>query len=543
MSHSKATQLPRSIQNIIKQLSNGAGFRPADVINVLKEAQVEATDLAPWSDFNHPKADSYGRKLVYQGANFEILVMSWVPGDFSTIHDHGYTKWGAVQIFGSAEHATFRYDDGLISTLARWKVNPGDVVGVSQALIHQMGNPSETPFLSLHVYGANKNLTNITADARIFDLANDQIQYHNGGVFFDLKPNEVSHSKAGLNGDFATKLRHLVELSKRRLIVAKDNRELHSSAKKAIENTFSIAHRHNLLRDLEQITDKNGHVQNSQQWRILNEELKVAAQLQQTLKSAKAKTDNFFEYANLYDQLIGKPMLDAFMANYLKHFFANYPSTKTPEIISIGCGTGLVEKFLVDEIGVLNQNLLGIDVSEAMITVAKTRINAQIGDVLKLEESQKKYDLAFSGLNVFHYIDYENLESAITQTASVVKPGGWFVGDFITPDHMRWYPNVMYAPDQKIISLRTPRLVEQDGRIFQESEILNLDFTAKPFRINYAGKHKRFLPPMHRIRSYFEKAFGPKVILLDAYTLKTLPQSADTCSSTRYVVFAQKSIS
>ncbi|MBK8652429.1 MAG: hypothetical protein IPN20_00430 [Haliscomenobacter sp.] len=51
--------------------------------------------ITPWADFDHPDADSYGRKMAYKGPNFEIMVMSWKPGDFSSIHDHGHTQWGS----------------------------------------------------------------------------------------------------------------------------------------------------------------------------------------------------------------------------------------------------------------------------------------------------------------------------------------------------------------------------------------------------------------------------------------------------------------
>jgi pyridoxine/pyridoxamine 5'-phosphate oxidase len=58
--------------------------------------------------------------------------------------------------------------------------------------------------------------------------------------------------------------------------------------------------------------------------------------------------------------------------------------------------------------------------------------------------------------------------------------------------------------------------------------------------VHYAGKHKRFLPPMNRVRKYFEKAFGGEVQLLDAISLETIDSTSDSCPSTRYVVMAQK---
>ena len=150
------------------------------------------------------------------------------------------------------------------------------------------------------------------------------------------------------------------------------------------------------------------------------------------------------------------------------------------------------------------------------------------------------WDIAFSGLNVFHYLDFTRLEEAIQKTANIIQKGGYFVGDFITPDHIRWYPNVMYSDDKKVISFRTPKLIEENGRLFQESEITNVNFLDEQMEVAYAGKHRRFLPPMNRIRQYFEKAFGGQVDLYDAHSLEPIPDWADSCKSTRYVVVARK---
>jgi hypothetical protein len=194
-----------------------------------------------------------------------------------------------------------------------------------------------------------------------------------------------------------------------------------------------------------------------------------------------------------------------------------------------------MKEFEADE-----SNIYGMDLSEAMVNEARQRINADTGNVLELDPAIRKWDIAYSGLNVFQYLPHDLLEDAIARTAAIVKSGGYFVGDFITPDHMRWYPNVMFSEDKKIISLRTPNFVEENGAMFQESEILNVSFLHGNMDINYAGKHRRFLPPLHRVRSYFEKYFGGEVTLLDAVRLTEISEFADSCPSTRYVVIARK---
>ena len=69
----------------------------------------------------------------------------------------------------------------------------------------------------------------------------------------------------------------------------------------------------------------------------------------------------------------------------------------------------------------------------------KERIQAEQGDVLDLDPAIAQWDIAFTGLNVLHYVDHELFEESIQRTASIVRPGGFFFGDFITPDHIRWY--------------------------------------------------------------------------------------------------------
>ncbi len=152
-------------------------------------------ELNPWETYDHPLVDSYGRKLVFANDFFEIMVMSWTPGDVSAIHDHGYTQWGAVQVFGPAEHATFWVQDDSINTLSREVMQPGKVIAVGHQLIHQMSNRSQEKFLSLHVYGVNTvgfDQKSVTANARIWNVTDGIIQYTDGGVFFALPEEQIN---------------------------------------------------------------------------------------------------------------------------------------------------------------------------------------------------------------------------------------------------------------------------------------------------------------------------------------------------------------
>jgi len=200
--------LPDSLQHLISLLSQTKNLTPHQVQQNLQEAQIQSKDLQHWTTFDHPLTHSYGRKLVYDGGYFEIMVMSWVPGDISAIHDHGATQWGAVQCFGQASHWAYQLKDRLLQTKEYREITFGQIVRVSHELIHQMGNYSQEYFLSLHVYGTDQESSSITGNARVFDLFEGSIQYTDGGVFFCLPQEDISRKTYGLSTDPVSALRH-----------------------------------------------------------------------------------------------------------------------------------------------------------------------------------------------------------------------------------------------------------------------------------------------------------------------------------------------
>ncbi len=533
-------QLPASLRRIVSTLRSAAALRPMELRRAVVDAGVKEEELMPWADFDHPVEDSYGRKLVYKEDNFEIMVMSWSPGDFSGLHDHGFTQYGAVQVFGPAEHAVFHVEEDTIRTLARWMLRPGEAISVSHSLVHQMGNPGDTRFLSLHVYGTPEAQRNITGEARVFDLQRQVIQRVDGGVFFALPPGAAVREEPGPEADFPTHLRYLIELQ-RRLQRMADAGKLRAAEQlpAVMEALHHSAHRERITHCLRERIDANGHSTDSMYWKIINQELREMARLQSGYRTHAE--DAFHRYAELYDAVICQPCLDDFMAAYLQFFSHKcHFDFSGAHILSVGCGTGLVEAYMIRELGADRDRLLGMDISPSMVAEAKHRIHAEEGDIFSFQKGAGTWDLVFSGLNVYHYLDHLRFDEAIARTAALLKPGGWFVGDFITPDHIRWYPNVLFSTDGQVISLRTPHLVEQNGALFQESEIVNVSFQQGHMEVTDAGRHRRYLPALHRVRRSFEQAFSKNVQIFDAVSLEPVSHQADSCASTRYVVMAQK---
>ena len=535
--------LPFAIQDLIRSLEQETLLTPRLAQELLTRAGLKEEDLSPWADFEHSPADSYGRKLVFDGGSFEMMCMSWNPGDVSAIHDHGYTQWGAVQVFGPAEHAVFLVQDGEVTTLSRAPVKPGTVLPVGHQLVHQMGNPSPTQFLTFHLYGCEGRNGGITADARIYDLCAGEVQRTDGGVFFSLPENRIKRREPGPRPDFMTWLRNMTDHIQRleRIQRAGPNLpRLEETRSRLIEQMTALENWDRLVHDLKpRVHEDTGHMLDMGFWHLLRQELTAAARLQKQLFVPEDSGDPFFTYAELYDDVVGLPCLEEFIAPYLRfmveHYHLNLPEAR---LLSMGCGTGLVEDYLVRELGLSPDRLLGIDKSEAMVQVASRRITARSEDILALEAQE--WDLTYCGLNVFQYLTPDQCHEAVRVAGRITRPGGLFFGDFITPDHIREYPHVVTSKSGQVISLRHPELVEQGNFTFQESEILNVSRRNGRMHITHEGKHLRFLPPVWRLRQKFEEAFRGPVDLYDAVTLEPLGPRADTCPSTRYLLVARK---
>jgi predicted metal-dependent enzyme (double-stranded beta helix superfamily) len=208
----KKLSLPVAIERLIGELKSKKKFAPSEIVRLIKNANISESDIEEWSNFNHDIMDGYGRKLLYKTDNFEVMVMSWSQKDYSAVHNHGYTNWGAVKVFGSLEHTTFHYEDGYLSTLIKEHLSAGQILAVNQNLIHQMGNPGTENILSLHIYGTAENIDQVTSDSQLFEIGKKEVQYTDGGVFYDLKNDAITSRTSGLETDRLTEIGHYTQL-------------------------------------------------------------------------------------------------------------------------------------------------------------------------------------------------------------------------------------------------------------------------------------------------------------------------------------------
>ena len=191
-------KLPVSLVRIIDGIEKDDLIDNDKLVELIKQNELNEEDFLPLSDFGHSADESYGRTLVYEGANFSIYLMSWAKGDFTAIHSHGQCDWGAVYFLGDVDHRLYKASENRIELVQKAVVPKGTTVPVKGNLVHAMGNLRENPSMSLHIYGWEKAESNANDNAFVYELEKKQIRVTNGSAFINISDEFCRETEKGI---------------------------------------------------------------------------------------------------------------------------------------------------------------------------------------------------------------------------------------------------------------------------------------------------------------------------------------------------------
>ena len=131
--------------------------------------------------------------------------------------------------------------------------------------------------------------------------------------------------------------------------------------------------------------------------------------------------------------------------------------------LDLGCGTGEMLKLILQED--THKELCGIDLSEKMLAVAKSKLPEQVklilGDSESLPFSDNAFDVVYCNDSFHHYPAPQNV---LREVYRVLKPGGTFLmGDC-------WQPLVGRA----IMYFYMRHSKEGDVKIYSEAEMVSM---------------------------------------------------------------------
>jgi cysteine dioxygenase len=134
---------------------------------LLRKLELEPEELREHLNF---KPNTYTRRRLFRSDLCEMLVLCWLPGHRTAIHDHN-GSYGAIRICeGAMEEEIFAQNTaGAVEFATMHMRAAGDVTGTDVPDIHRIGNAEQNkePMITIHVYAPRcASSTHINSAAR-----------------------------------------------------------------------------------------------------------------------------------------------------------------------------------------------------------------------------------------------------------------------------------------------------------------------------------------------------------------------------------------
>jgi uncharacterized NAD(P)/FAD-binding protein YdhS len=123
-----------------------------NLAQAMESCRLTSADVAP---FVQPNRQNYNRAAVVIREQFELLVMTWLPGQASIPHDHTGSICAMQVVAGEAAEACYRVAaDGYVDLEYETTIQSGEVTAGQDAGVHTVRNasPAGEPLVTVHVY-------------------------------------------------------------------------------------------------------------------------------------------------------------------------------------------------------------------------------------------------------------------------------------------------------------------------------------------------------------------------------------------------------
>lgn len=131
----------------------GGATRPLTAEEMLAWARgldLASLDLAAYRKFQEK---CYKRNTVLLNEHMELVVICWLPGQASAVHDHGRSNCLYVVHEGSMQEEIFRIGPDGKPLLERTRLfTKGGITLAGSSDVHRILNPTRQELVTVHVY-------------------------------------------------------------------------------------------------------------------------------------------------------------------------------------------------------------------------------------------------------------------------------------------------------------------------------------------------------------------------------------------------------
>lgn len=136
---------------LVKQLDQCDGaIDKKTARRLLDNFPVDYSDVVPYVE---ERADTYNRRCVARRENYELLVLTWAPGQGSVAHDHSGSLCGLKVIVGDLTEQHFKTGpDGQVRRSTAQHAGVGQILIDPGVIVHALRNDSDKLLITLHIY-------------------------------------------------------------------------------------------------------------------------------------------------------------------------------------------------------------------------------------------------------------------------------------------------------------------------------------------------------------------------------------------------------
>lgn len=140
-----------TLQQFIAKLDSYQERVPlAEVERLLREVEVKVETLGQFISFS---PGHYTRNPIALGPAYQALVLCWLPGQESVIHDHTGSSCGVRVLEGACTEIAFTWQaDGSLAERPACVLPPGAICGTQDNDIHKICNYTSGNLITLHIY-------------------------------------------------------------------------------------------------------------------------------------------------------------------------------------------------------------------------------------------------------------------------------------------------------------------------------------------------------------------------------------------------------
>ncbi|MGA2246909.1 MAG: FAD/NAD(P)-binding protein [Verrucomicrobiota bacterium] len=150
---SAATDSPHGLGWLVTQLeAHDSVIDEATARRLLTLANLNGSEVGRYVT---PRSESYGRRAVVRRENYELLVLTWMPGQQSVAHDHSGSLCGLKVVQGSLTEQLYQSGpDGQVRPAAASRLAAGDIAVDPGVIIHSLANPAASGqmLVTVHLY-------------------------------------------------------------------------------------------------------------------------------------------------------------------------------------------------------------------------------------------------------------------------------------------------------------------------------------------------------------------------------------------------------